>query len=168
MLWFVTPLLCAQQINIRVLNGHNGKPVTNECLNISLGVWNGGDLVAPTNSAGVISLIFRDGQASVERASSHACNGTAVLGPKIIPNGMEEITLSTDYYIACQEHGKVIPGEPAKPNLIKELMPSYSIKKILDSGLSAGNTCGRVKAEPRPGELIFYVKPRGFLGRMRQ
>jgi hypothetical protein len=41
-------------------------------------------------------------------------------------------------------------------------MPSYPIKKILDSGVSAANTCGKFRAEARPGELIFYVKPLSF------
>jgi hypothetical protein len=165
---FLAPLLYAQEINIRVLNGRNGKPVTNECLNVSLGSWHGGDLVAPTNRDGVVVLHFENNQVTAETALPHACNGTAVLGPKAIPNGMDAITLSGDYYVACQEHGKIIPGEPATPNLLKEVMPSYPIKKILDSGLSASNTCGKFRAEAKPGELVFYVRPRSFFEKTRQ
>jgi hypothetical protein len=50
---FFAPLLLAQNINIRVLNGRNGKPIANECLNISLGSWHGADIVAPTDKSGV-------------------------------------------------------------------------------------------------------------------
>ena len=165
---FFAPLLYAQEIDIRVLNGRNGKPVTNECLNISLGSWHGGDLIAPTNKDGVVVLHFAKNQVTADPALPHTCNGTAVLGPKASPEGMDAITLSGDYYVACQEHGKIIPGEPATPNLLKEVMPSYPIRKILDSGLSAANTCGKIRVKAKPGELIFYVKPRSFSERMKQ
>jgi hypothetical protein len=165
---FLAPRLYAQEIDIRVLNGRNGKPVTNECLNISLGSWHGGDLIAPTNTDGVVVLHLANNQVTADPAPPHACNGTAVLGPRAIPNGMRAITLWGDYYVACQEHGKITPGEPATPNLLKEVMPSYPIKKILDSGLSAANICGKIRVEARPGELIFYVKPRSLSQRMRQ
>jgi hypothetical protein len=165
---FFVPLLYAQEIDIRVLNGRNGKPVTNECLNISLGSWHGGDLIAPTNKDGVVVLHFANNQVTADPVLPHTCNGTAVLGPKTGPEGMDAITLSGDYYVACQEHGKIIPGEPATPNLLKEVMPSYPIRKILDSGLNAANTCGKIRVEAKPGELIFYVKPRSFSERMRQ
>jgi hypothetical protein len=162
------PLLDAQEIDIRVLSGRNGKPITNECLNVSLGSWHGGDLVAPTNRDGVVVLRFENNQATAAAASPHDCNGTAVLGPKAVPFGTDAITVSGDYYIACQEHGKIISGEPVTPNLLKEVMPSYPIKKILESGLSAANTCGKFRAEPKPGELIFYVRPRSFSEKTRQ
>jgi hypothetical protein len=168
MIAFFAPLLCAQDVHIRVLNGRNGKPITNECLNVSLGTWHGGDLVAPTNRDGVVVLHFENNQATAESASPHDCNGTAVLGPRAVPNGMDAITISGDHYIACQEHGKIIPGEPATPNLLKAVMPSYPIKKILDSGVSAANTCGKFRTEARPGELIFYVRPHSFSERIRQ
>jgi hypothetical protein len=29
------PLLAAQEIHIRVMNAHNGKPIKNECINVS-------------------------------------------------------------------------------------------------------------------------------------
>jgi hypothetical protein len=162
------PLLYAQDIDIRVLNGRNGKPVTNEYLNVSLGSWHGGDLVAPTNRDGVVVLHFGNNQVTADAASPHACNGMAVLGPKAVPNGMDGITVSGDDYAACQEYGKIVPGEPATPTLLKEIMPSYPIKKILEWGVSAANRCGKFRAEAKPGELVFFVRPRSLLERMRQ
>lgn len=46
----------AQEIHIRVLNAQNGKPITNECVNVSLGQWHGADLLAPANNEGVVVL----------------------------------------------------------------------------------------------------------------
>jgi hypothetical protein len=39
-----------------------------------------------------------------------------------------------------------------------------AIKKILESGVVAGNTCGKFRAEPKPGELIFFVRPGELVG----
>jgi hypothetical protein len=161
------PLLHAQEIHIRVLNARNGKPLTDECLNVSLGLWHGRDLTAPTNRDGVIVLHFENNQATADAGSPHACNGMATLGPIAIPNGMDAITLLGDYYIACQEYGKIIPGEPMTPNTLKEVMPSYPIKKILESGISAANTCGKFRAEAKPGELVFFVRPRTWLEKLK-
>ena len=46
----------SQEIRIRVLNAHNGKPISNECVSVSLGPWHGADLIAPTNREGAVAL----------------------------------------------------------------------------------------------------------------
>ena len=165
---FLAPVLHAQNIEIRVLNGRDGKPITKECLNVWLGPLHGAGLIAPTNKDGVVVLHFESNQVTADSAVPHACNGMAVLGPKAVPNGIDEITIAPDEYVACQEYGKIVPGEPATPNLLREIMPSYSIKKILESGVSAANRCGEFRAEAKPGELVFFVRPRSFSERMRQ
>jgi len=71
----------AQDILIQVLNARNGKPITDECLNISLGKWNGAELLAPTNREGVVVLHIQDKQITANASSPNACNGTAILGP---------------------------------------------------------------------------------------
>jgi len=152
------PLLHAQEIHIRVLNGKNGKPIVNECPNVSLGRWRGGDLIAPTGKEGDVVLHLRNGDVTAD-GPPDACNGSAVLGPKSLPNGTDVITPLDDYYVGCQEYGKVIPGEPTGPDAARERMPSYPIKKILESGVAAGNTCGAFRATAKPGELILFVRP---------
>ena len=77
-----------------------------------------------------------------------------------------EFGLAADRYIACQEYAKTAPGDlPVNP---VTKMPFYSIGRILDLGVSAGNTCGKFREKAKPGELIFFVKPRSFLEKMRQ
>jgi hypothetical protein len=162
------PLLHAQEIRIRVLNARTGKPITDECLNVWVGPLSGTGLLAPTNNEGAVVLHLGDNQVTANAVSSPACHGVAVLGPKPLPKDADTIAIASDYYVACQEYGKVVPGEPATPNLVREIMPSYSTKKILESGVSAPNTCGKFRAEAKPGELIFFVRARKFLERMRQ
>ena len=165
---FFAPLLHAQEIHIRVLNARNGKPITNECVNVSLGSWHGGDLIAPTNKEGVVVLHFVGNQATADAVPGRTCNGMAALGPRNIPQGTDTLTIASDEYVACQEYGKIVPGEPATPDLLKNIMPSYPIKEILRSGIAAANRCGKFRAETKPGELIFFVRPRKFFERMGQ
>jgi hypothetical protein len=159
-------LLSAQEVRIRVLNARNGKPVTDECVNVSLGAWHGGDLIAPTNKDGLVVLHFENGQVSADPAPPSACNGLAVLGPRPVPTGVDTLTITSDEYADCQEWAKVTPGEIPREALNRA--PSYPIKKVLESGVAAGNRCGRLRAEVKPGELVFYVRPRSFWERMRQ
>lgn len=162
------PLLHAEEIHIRVLNGQNGRPITNECLNVSLGQWHGADLIAPTNGEGVVVLHLGDGGVAADPVSPRVCNGTASVGPKPLARGADSIAVAGDVYFACQEYGKIIPGEAATPNLPGRMMPSYSIKGILESGISASNTCGRSRVKAKPGELILFVRPLHWWERMKQ
>jgi hypothetical protein len=158
----------AQEIRIRVLNGRNGKPTTNECLNVWVGPLRGAALLAPTNNEGVAVLHLRGNEVTVDHVSPTSCNGNAAVEPKSIPTGVDTITIAGGNYVACQEHGKVVPGEPATPDPVREIMPSYSIKKIVKSGVSAANTCGKFRAEAKPGELVFFVRPPTWLEKLKR
>ena len=156
----------AQEIHIRVLNAQSGKPITNECINISLGQWHGADLLAPTNKDGVVVLHLADNEVTATAESTGPCVGTAILGPKSLPKNVDAIAITSDAYIDCQEWAKVIPGATAKDNLSRA--PAYPIKKIRETGVVASNTCGKFKAEPKPGELIFFVRPASWWEKMRR
>jgi hypothetical protein len=162
------PLLRAQEIRILVLNGKNGKPITDECLNVSIGLWHGGDLIAPANSEGTVVLHLRNNEATADSASHRACNGTAVVGPKTFPTSADSISIASDMYFACQEYGRVVPGQPVTSDLPGQMMPSYSIKAILESGITGSNTCGKFREKAKPGELIFFVRPLTWSERMRR
>jgi hypothetical protein len=153
------PLLHAQEIHIRVLNAHNGKPITNECVNVSLGPWHGADLLAATNKDGVAVLRMADNEVLAE---------TAYPGWPAQASGrsdVDAITISGDHYVACQEYRKITPGE--RPTDSLNTMPSYPVKRILEFGISAANTCGKFRAEAKPGELIFFVRPRTWLEKLK-
>jgi len=159
------PFAHSQDIRIKVLNGRNGKPTTNECLNISVGLWHGADLLPRTNGEGVVTLHLRGGGVTAEGTCDE---GIAKGGPKQFPRDSDAIAIVPDYYVACQEYGKVVPGDPVNPNTLGKLVPAYSTKKILESGLSASNRCGRFRAEAKPGELIFFVRPPSWLELLRR
>jgi hypothetical protein len=158
------PVLHAQEGHIKVLNGRNGMPITNECLNVWIGPSFRENLIAPTNNEGVVVLRYRSGDVTADAVTAHTCDGMAVLGPKPLPKGKDAIAISGDYYVPCREYGK---SDPGKLDLGLGIMPSYSIKMIFESGISAGNTCGKVRAEAKPGELILFMRPMTFWEKMR-
>lgn len=164
----VGTLLRAEDIRIRVLNARNGKPITNECLNVSLGSWHGADLLVPTNREGTAVLHIGSDVVTADAVSPQACGGKAIVGPKPLPKDSDAISITSDYYVACQEYGRLAAGQPATPNSLKEMVPSYSIKRVIELGVSASNTCGKFRHEAHPGELIFFVRPLKFSERMRQ
>jgi hypothetical protein len=146
----------SQEIHIRVLNAHNGKPITNECVNVSLGPWHGGDLIAPTNKSGVVVLHLARNEVTADSVSPSSCERTGILGPKPVPKDSDTIAITSDEYFDCQEWAKVLPGDTPKNNLNRA--PSYRMKEILESGVVASNRCGQFKAEAKPGELVFFVR----------
>lgn len=154
------PPLKAQDIRIRVLNGRTGKPITNECLNVWTGTGRGAHLVAATNKEGLAVLHFADSEVVAEAA----CQGWPAQATA--DAGVDGITLSGNRYVACQEYARTTPGEPPVDPL--SLMPSYSVKKVLESGMSTANTCGKFRTGAKPGELIFYVRPRSLWERAKQ
>lgn len=161
------PRAGAQEIRIKVLNGRSGKPVTNECVNIWLGPYHGVDLIAPTNEQGVVVLHLENGRVWADHVPLRSCNRLAIYGPIGFPPGVKTLGVTGDYYNDCQEYAKVVPNA-AKPKFVRKIPPSYPIKDISESGISASNTCGKFRAKPTPGELIFFVRPRTFWQRMRQ
>jgi hypothetical protein len=152
----------AQDIRIKVLNGRSGKPITNECLNVWIPNFYGAHIVARTNKRGTVILHVTESAFSGEVR----CGGWPVAAAR--PKDGETITVSGDNYVACQEYGNTLPADAANRGVLKQLMPSYSISRIADSGLSSSNTCGKFRAKAKPGELIFFVRPRSFFEKMRE
>lgn len=167
---FVVVLLAAraytQDIRVRVLNARSAKPINNECLNVWVGPPHGEGLLVPTNSDGIAVLHITGNEVKADEGSASACNGNAVVGPRPLPSGTDAVTVFGANYVDCQEYAKVTPGQTVKELLNRA--PSYSIKKILESGISASNRCGKARAQARPGELVIFERPPTFWERIRQ
>jgi len=160
--------LRAQEVHIRVLDGYTGKPVTNECLNVWMDEWRSGTLVAPTDRDGIIVLHFAKNQVTADPGPSHGCGRNAVLGPKPLSNNEDNMFISGNMYVVCQEYRKVAPGASTNENLPNNRMPSYSLKRILESGITASNSCGEYRVAAKPGELIVFERPLHWWESIRQ
>ncbi len=61
----------------------------------------------------------------------------------------ESIEVESNLYVDCRPYRKDAPR------------PSYSVQEVLQSGVVTQNACGKgkIEASPKPGELIFFVRP---------
>lgn len=157
----------AQQIRIVVIDAHHGKPVTDECLNISLGPWHGADILAPTNKEGAVVLTLGNNRVSAEPVVGKTCNGMSSTKPLQVDSLPTSISVLSDWYVSCQ-YSKKLTKDPAwlraSPS---ERIPSFAVKEILGSGVVASNSCSQINLTPKPGELWLVVRKRTFLEGMR-
>ena len=149
----------AQDIHVRVINSRNGTPITDECVNVWIGTGRGrSNLAAGTNKDGIAVLHLGDGTILAETPCPGLPTRRSVDSPEI------RVTCG-GFHVSCQEKGARIPGDTATDPVT--LLPSYSIKRILESGVAAANTCGKQKVVAKPGELILFVRPMSFWEKMR-
>jgi|1186.fasta_scaffold09901_3 hypothetical protein len=157
----------AQEIHIRVLNGKNGRPIQDECVNVWFGRLRGSSFIAPTNAQGVVILHLHDDQVSADAVSHSPCAKFAYTGPQQIPPKADTIYVWPFNYAGCEEYGKIAPGQKVDGDLPEKRTPSHSIKQILESGTVASNQCGKAHVVPKPGELVYFVRPLTFWEKMR-
>ena len=141
------PPLRAQDIRIKVMDGRNGRIISDECVNVWVGEKTVEALLIPTNRDGIalLHLVGSDRDTNVQRSAS-ACGGWGEVDPVV--RYADIIGIATGNYVPCQAH----PVDT--PKLL------FSVQEVLRFGAATANACGKIEASPHPGELIFFVRPR--------
>jgi len=156
------PSLLAQEIHIKVLNARNGKPVARACLSVYFGTWHARtDIWAATNQDGIAVIHLANG-AMVAEAGCRALKRASYF-----PTGVDTIAIRNDYHVDCQELGPGFDG-PGKYVPIAARHPTYSIRRILESGITASNICGKARAQAKPGELVVFARSASLLEKLRE
>lgn len=140
-----------REIHIKVLDGRNGRPVGNECVNVLVSSMPPGSwaLVIATDEEGLALLRLTERASEVgNRQYGSACGGKASIDP-VVKYGDTISVLPGS--IDCRPHAR---------NNGSSILWRYSLEGVLKSGLDTGNSCGKVQVSPKPGELILYVRPR--------
>lgn len=132
-------------LRIQVLDGRNGHSLSNICLNISLGMWHGADLLAPANGDGIATLHVAAGVVSADIPRDSQCVG-GFPTQAALPRGEDRITPASGGNDCHPKHQSPVPL-------------SYSIQEILEHGIVGENVCGKIKVEARPGQLFLFVRP---------
>ena len=66
----------------------------------------------------------------------------------VLPSGnVEYVRIEASNYYDCRKVAK------------DDTTQAYFVKEALASGIVAINTCGKLEIEPRPGEIILFVRP---------
>ena len=134
----------AQTLNIKLLNGSDGKSIANASVN----VWVGDQrkdavpILIDSNGNGVLSLTSHEADVRVQAESVH---------PTTFPYA-PEIRLQVGFAL-CQTTRQKYSWLQITP---------YSTDAWTRSGIVTANTCGDAKARTEPGVLTIFVRPLTF------
>lgn len=155
--------LQAQTIRVKLVNGRNGKPIADKCIRVGVGDksdlkgrgWSGGDM--QTDASGVVTLHLVVGNAAINTQDERrGCAGGVVASP-VLKYGN---TVGVRPFLAfCQPRGSNYPWLGGEV---------FSTKKVLQEGVVTPNTCGKAKASPKPGQIIFFVRPLSWWEKMKE
>jgi hypothetical protein len=130
-------LLYAQTIEIKLVNGRNGRPLPRTCVNVWVGSERKDAMGIPTDENGVAKLRLTDKDSEVDvRRDWKVCGNFGVIDPVVKYNDSIRINVS---YVLCQPH-----------------TPDYSWL-----------SCGKATASPKSGELVIFARPLSFWEKMR-
>jgi hypothetical protein len=157
----------AEQIRILVVEARNGKPVPFECLNVTLGVWHGADILARTDQNGVALITVDSDHLSANLVPGKPCLG--IPATKTLSNAEQLTTLSVvpDWYVSCQYSKDQVKDPAWLAETPAQRIPSFAIKEVLSDGAVAANSCSKLSPSPKPGELVLIVRKRTFLEGMK-
>jgi len=149
------PAICAQTVQIKLVNGRTGRAVAGACV----GVWMRKNaplpVYIPTDKDGVarLRLTQKDTEVVISYNPKLGCGGTGAVNP-VMKYDDTLAAYSTGDHPSCA---------------VPESMPNarwreidFSTKEVLLHGVVSTNTCGKVATSPQPGEVILFVRPRNF------
>jgi hypothetical protein len=149
--------LCAQTIELKLIDGRNGHPIANSCVNVWVGDRQKDALAIPTDKSGVARLRLTDNDAEVNTQDRwKQCGEFGVIDPVVKFEGSITINAS---YVLCQ---------PKATDYSWLAMRNFSTKQVLAEGVVTANACGKHTASARPGEVIIFVRPLNFWEKLKQ
>ena len=153
-----TMSLAAQTLEIRLVDGRNGRPMVGTSAYVN--VWVGGErkeaIAIPTDNNGVarLQLTLNPNEENMPISTGH---GTMVEKHPVVKYD-ESFRINAPYVLCGAGEG----------NRSRLDLKNFSTKEVLDHGYASGNTCGKVTATPRPGQVVLFVRPLTFMEKMKQ
>jgi hypothetical protein len=139
--------LSAQTVQIKLVNGRSGLPISGGFVNVWVGNERKNAIPIPANSDGIALLRLTDKDSEVD---IHDRN------PVLKYNDDLRINVG---YVLCH-----IGGSNYSWLAIKD----FSMREVLDHGIVAANMCGKATALPKPGQVILFVRPLSWWEKMKQ
>jgi hypothetical protein len=151
--------LRAQTMEIKVVNGRNGQPIRDKCMNVWVGdrssPRSGPLLETQTDTNGVIRLRLDDSELNVP-SQRLACGLSGVINPTLKYG--DTVSVRTGYAL-CQPHTS---------DYSWLAMTDSSTEEVLKHGIVTPNTCGKATTSPKPGELVIFVRPLTWWEKLKQ
>lgn len=151
------PPLSAQTLEIKLINGRNGHPVANACVNVWVGNERKSPFSIPTDSNGITRLRLTENDSEVNTDHRWAkCGDFGVISPVVKYKDFVEVNVG---YVVCEPHGTDFSWLEAK---------RFPTKQFVREGLVTANTCGKPVASARPGELVIFVRPLNWWEKLKE
>jgi hypothetical protein len=148
--------LHAQTVRIKLVNGKNGNPMADKCVNVRVGTERKGVMAIPTDKDGVAWLHLTDKDAEVNIQNYRkGCGYFGVINPVVKYADSMRINAG---FVLCQPHGSSYSWLA---------FMTFSTQKVLQSGVVTPNVCGKAMASPEPGEVIIFVRPLTFWEKLK-
>ena len=153
--------LCAQSIEIKLVNGRNGRPIAASCVNVGVGVGVGNErkktIAIPTDKDGIARLRLTDNDNEINIHDRWKdCGLFGVTNPVLKYDDVLPINVG---YVLCQ-------SRTADNSWLA--ITDLSTKEVLLHGVVTANTCGKAIAPPKPGEVIIFVRPLSWWEKLKQ
>lgn len=140
--------LSAQTIEIKLVDGKNGRPMVKKYshVNVWVGTERKGAIVVPTDGKGValIQLTSNTDEVNIPNSTSS--------WPNIVGHPIVKYDESLRINVPC------VLCEPGGEHYSWLELKNFSTKEVLDHGYASANTCGKVSVSPQPGQVILFVR----------
>lgn len=148
--------LSAQTIEVKLIDGRNGHPIANSCVNVWVGNEQKDALAIPTDNDGVARLRLTDSDAENTEDRWKQCGAFGVINPVV--RFESSVTINAGY-VLCQPQGTDYSWLALK---------NFPTKEILTEGVVTPNACGKHTARREPGGVIVFVRPLSFWEKLKQ
>ena len=150
--------LSAQTIEIKLVDGRNGRPMVGASSYVN--VWVGGErkeaIAIPTDEEGVARLQLTTNPSKVNIPNSKD-NGSIVVDHPVVK--YDESFRINAPYVLCGPGGGSYSWLELK---------NFSTKEVLNHGFASANTCGKATVSPQSGQVVLFVRPLTFWEKMKQ
>jgi len=153
----VFTLLSAQTIEVRLIDGRNGHPIANSCVNVWVGDQQKDALAIPTDKNGVARLRLTEIDAEINTQNRwKQCGEFGVINPVVRFENSVRINAG---YVLCQPQGTDYSWLALK---------NFPTKQILAEGVVTPNACGKHTGPRGPRQVIVFVRPLSFWEKLKQ
>lgn len=151
------PLLYAQTVEIKLVNGRNGIPLAGACVNVWVGNEGKDAMAIPTDKNGVARLRLTDEHGEVD-TSRHwkDCGDFGVIDPVVRYGNSIRINSG---YVLCQ---------PRTTDYSWLASTNFSTEQLIQHGTVTPNSCGKATASPKRGEVVIFVRPLSWWEKLKE
>ncbi len=149
--------MSGQTLEIKLIDGRNGHPMANTCVNVWVGDERKYPLVIPTDTNGIAHISLTTDRAEIKTDDSwKACGDLGVINPVVQYQDLFKVNVG---YVVCEPHGTDFSWLEVKK------LPT---KEVIQRGVVTANTCGKSTASPTPGQVTIFVRPLTFWEKLKQ